>query len=238
MEEPLISPSGESSSMQKQKQVEEWEDEVEKEKLQEEAHLQLLQVSERKKSIAQLKAKFTCAAARGGVRVKKRSGPHRGEDFTLLQALVKAEFWLIFVTLLLGAGSGLTVIDNLGQMSQSLGFDDAKDSVSMISIWNFLGRVAGGYFSENIVRDHAYPRPIATAVAQLLLAIGHFLFATAWPGTMYIGTLLVGLGYGAHWAVIPATVSELFTLKFFGAIYNFNHSQPSWLYDLLWCYYK
>lgn len=71
------------------------------------------------------------------------------------------------------------------------------------------------------LRDHAYPRPIATAVAQLLLAIGHFLFATAWPGTMYIGTLLVGLGYGAHWAVIPATASELFGLKNFGSIYNF-----------------
>lgn len=162
MEEPLISPtytppSGESSSMHKQKPVEESEDEVlmseaEEEKLQEEAHLQLLQASERKKRIAQLNAKFAYAAARGGVRVKKRPGPHRGEDFTLLQALVKADFWLIFVTLLLGAGSGLTVIDNLGQMSQSLGFDDTKVFVSMISIWNFLGRVAGGYFSEIIVR--------------------------------------------------------------------------------------
>jgi Nodulin-like len=161
MEEPLTSPtrassSGESSSMQKQKQVEESEDvllsEVEEEKLQEEANLQLLQPSERKRRIAQLKAKFTYAAARGGVRVKKKWGPHRGEDFTLVQALVKADFWLIFVTLLLGAGSGLTVIDNLGQMSQSLGFDDARVFVSMISIWNFLGRVAGGYFSEIIVR--------------------------------------------------------------------------------------
>ncbi|KAJ4762260.1 Major facilitator superfamily protein [Rhynchospora pubera] len=230
LEEPLTSPTssptrGESSSTQKQKQVEESEDEVllseiEEEKAQEEARLQLLQPSERKKRIAQLKAKFTYAAAKGGVRVKKR-GPHRGEDFTLVQAVVKADFWLIFVTLLLGAGSGLTVIDNLGQMSQSLGFDDAKVFVSMISIWNFLGRVAGGYFSEIIVRDYAYPRPIATAVAQLLLAVGHFLFATAWPGTMYIGTLLVGLGYGAHWAVIPATASELFGLKNFGSIYNF-----------------
>lgn len=161
LEEPLTSPtgssSGESSSMQKQKQVEESEDEVllseiEEEKVQEEAHLRLLQPSERKKRIAQLKAKFTYAAARGGVRVKKKWGPRRGEDFTLVQAVVKADFWLIFVTLLLGAGSGLTVIDNLGQMSQSLGFDDARVFVSMISIWNFLGRVAGGYFSEIIVR--------------------------------------------------------------------------------------
>ena len=53
------------------------------------------------------------------------------------------------------------------------------------------------------------------------MAIGHFLFAMGWPGSMYVGTLLVGLGYGAHWAIIPATASELFGLKKFAALYNF-----------------
>jgi MFS family permease len=38
---------------------------------------------------------------------------------------------------------------------------------------------------------------------------------------MYIGTLLIGLGYGAHWAIVPAAASELFGLKKFGALYNF-----------------
>jgi MFS family permease len=53
------------------------------------------------------------------------------------------------------------------------------------------------------------------------MVIGHFFFAMAWPGTMYIGTLLIGLGYGAHWAIVPAAVSELFGLKYFGTLYNF-----------------
>lgn len=44
------------------------------------------------------------------------------------------------------------MIDNLGQMSQSLGYDNTHVFVSMISIWNFLGRVGGGFFSEIIVR--------------------------------------------------------------------------------------
>lgn len=70
-------------------------------------------------------------------------------------------------------------------------------------------------------RDYAYPRPIALATAQVVMAIGHFFFAMAWPGTMYIGTLLIGLGYGAHWAIVPAAVSELFGLKYFGTLYNF-----------------
>lgn len=112
----------------------------------------LLPASERHKRIAQLQTKLLQAAAEGAVRVKRRRGPHRGENFTLMQALIKADFWLIFVSLLLGSGSGLTVIDNLGQISQSLRYDNQHIFVSMISIWNFLGRVGGGYFSEIVVR--------------------------------------------------------------------------------------
>ncbi|THU43966.1 hypothetical protein C4D60_Mb02t02420 [Musa balbisiana] len=176
---------------------------------------------ERQKRIAQLQTRLFQAAAEGAVRVRRKRGPRRGEDFTLLQALIKADFWLLFFSLLLGSGSGLTVIDNLGQMSQSLGYEDTHIFVSMISIWNFLGRIGGGYVSEIIVRNRAYPRPVALAVAQVLMALGHFCFAMAWPRAMYIGTLLIGLGYGAHWSIVPAAASELFGLKNFGALYNF-----------------
>ncbi|CAD5178455.1 protein NUCLEAR FUSION DEFECTIVE 4 [Musa acuminata AAA Group] len=213
----LPEPSnGESSKSAEQNEVifSEVEDEKPKD-------VDLLPASERQKRIAHLQAKLFQAAADGAVRVKKKRGPHRGEDFTLMQALIKADFWLMFVSLLLGSGSGLTVIDNLGQMSESLGYDEAHIFVSMISIWNFLGRVGGGYLSEVIVRDHAYPRHVALACFQIVMAIGHLFFAMAWPGTMYIGTLLIGLGYGAHWAIVPAAASELFGLKNFGALYNF-----------------
>lgn len=70
-------------------------------------------------------------------------------------------------------------------------------------------------------RDYAYPRHVAMAVAQLIMAFGHFFIAMGWPGAMHISTLLIGLGYGAHWAIVPAAASELFGLKKFGAIYNF-----------------
>ncbi|KAE8707655.1 ZNF511 protein [Hibiscus syriacus] len=88
------------------------------------------------------------------------------------------------------------VIDNLGQMSQSLGYDNTHIFVSMISIWNFLGRVGGGYFSEIIVRYFANSRPISMDVAQLVMAVGHVFF-------------------------VPAVASELFGLKKFDALYNF-----------------
>lgn len=219
-EEPLLQPETQKQDPGKSEHdvneviFSEVEDEKPKE-------VDLLPALERQRRIAQLQAKLFHAAAEGAVRVKRRRGPHRGEDFTLMQALIKADFWLIFFSLLLGSGSGLTVIDNLGQMSQSLGYDNTHIFVSMISIWNFLGRIGGGYLSEVIVRDHAYPRPVAMAVAQVIMAIGHLFFAMGWPGAMHVGTLLIGLGYGAHWAIVPATASELFGLKKFGALYNF-----------------
>lgn len=70
-------------------------------------------------------------------------------------------------------------------------------------------------------RDYAYPRVVALAVFQVVMTIGHILFAMGWPGAMYIGTLIIGLGYGAHWAIAPAAASELFGLRNFGALYNF-----------------
>ena len=59
------------------------------------------------------------------------------------------------------------------------------------------------------------------AVVQVIMAIGLFYYTMGWPGEIYVVTLLIGLGYGAHWAIVPAAASELFGLKSFGALYNF-----------------
>ncbi|KAM6594675.1 hypothetical protein CsatA_002378 [Cannabis sativa] len=185
------------------------------------SELDALPAFERRKRLAHLQAKLLQAAADGAVRVKRGKRPRRGENFTLTQALVKADFLLIFASLILASGSGISIIDNIGQISQSLGYTNSSIFVSMISIWNFLGRVGGGYLSEIITRDFAYPRPLAMAILQVIMAFGFFYYAMGWPGQIYVVTVLIGLGYGSHWAILPAAVSELFGLKSFGALYNF-----------------
>ncbi|XVF49602.1 hypothetical protein PTKIN_Ptkin04bG0026300 [Pterospermum kingtungense] len=176
---------------------------------------------ERRKRMQHLQAKLFQAAAEGAVQVKRKRGPRRGEDFTLFQALMKADFWLMFLSLVLGAGSGLTVIDNLGQICQSLGYNNTSIIVSMVSIFNFLGRVGGGYFSETIIRKYAFPRPVAMAVVQVLMSFGLLYYALGWPGEIYVTTMLTALGYGAQWAIAPASASELFGLKSFGNLCSF-----------------
>uniref|UniRef100_A0A803N5D0 Nodulin-like domain-containing protein n=1 Tax=Chenopodium quinoa TaxID=63459 RepID=A0A803N5D0_CHEQI len=151
----------------------------------------------------------------------KRRDPQLGENFTLLQALGKTELWLTFVSLILGSGSGITIIDNMGQISDSLGYSSPRIFVSIISVCNFLGRVGGGYFSEIVVRKYAYPRLLALAIVQSILAIGLLYYALGWPASIYTLTVLTSFGYGAHWGIAPAAVSEMFGLKCFGSLYNF-----------------
>ena len=111
-----------------------------------------LPASERHKRMSQLQAKLFQADTDGVVRVKPRKRPPGGENFTLTQALIKADFLLMFACHILAAGSGLTIFNNIGQMTQSLGYTDSSVFVAMLSIWNFLGRVGGGYFSEILTR--------------------------------------------------------------------------------------
>jgi len=153
---------------------------------------------------------------------EKKRAPCIGEDFTLLQALGQADFWLIFMSLVLGVGSGITIIDNLGQICYSLGYSNTKIFVSLISISNFLGRVAGGYFSELIIRKLSLPRTLAMSVVQAIMSLGLIYYAIDWPGKIYVVTIVIGMGYGAHWAIAPASVSDIFGLKSFGSLYNFQ----------------
>ncbi|XP_041998493.1 uncharacterized protein LOC121748296 [Salvia splendens] len=85
-------------------------------------------------------------------------------------------------------------------------------------------------------REYAYPRPVALAVAQVIMAIGQFFFAMGWPGTMYLGTLLVGLGYGSHWAIVPAgccCLRVIWVEKVWGFIQFPYSSKPCRLFGIL-----
>lgn len=88
----------------------------------------------------------------GAVKLPKRRKPRRGEDFNLRQALVKADFWLLFLTFFCGVGTGVTASNNLGQIGEAQGYHNVNIFVTLISIANFLGRLGGGALSEHYIR--------------------------------------------------------------------------------------
>ncbi|XP_028765733.1 protein NUCLEAR FUSION DEFECTIVE 4-like [Neltuma alba] len=52
------------------------------------------------------------------------------------------------------------------------------------------------------------------------MGVGYILMATAVPGSLYVGSMVVGICYGVRLAVTVPTASELFGLKYYGLMYN------------------
>jgi hypothetical protein len=90
--------------------------------------------------------------AEGEGAVKKRR-PKRGEDFKFSEAVIKADFWLLFLVYFVGVGSGVTVLNNLAQIGIAQGVHDTKLLLSLFSFFNFVGRLGGGVVSEHFVRS-------------------------------------------------------------------------------------
>ncbi|KAG6530264.1 hypothetical protein ZIOFF_012487 [Zingiber officinale] len=190
----------------------------------------------------------------GGTR---RRRPEIGEDHTIVEVVKTVDFWVLFLSFLCGVGTGLAVMNNMGQMGTAMGYTDVSIFVSMLSIWGFFGRIASGTVSEYFIKvgvaglanrlgassldfvlaygrtldncnkclngwhgKHGTPRPIWNAVSQLLMAAGYVVMAIGMPGSLFIGSVVVGLCYGVRLAISVPTASELFGLKYYGLIYN------------------
>ncbi|KAJ0010101.1 hypothetical protein Pint_34267 [Pistacia integerrima] len=152
------------------------------------------------------------------VEIKRR--PNLGEEHTISEALKTVDFWILFVSFLCGVGTGLAVMNNMGQIGLALGYADVSIFVSLTSIWGFFGRIISGSVSEYFIKKAGTPRPLWNAASQIIMAVGYILMALAVPGSLYIGSIVVGICYGVRLAITVPTASELFGLKYYGLIYN------------------
>ncbi|KAF2310538.1 hypothetical protein GH714_013905 [Hevea brasiliensis] len=159
--------------------------------------------------------------AEGEGAVKKKRRPKRGEDFKFSEAVIKADFWLLFFVYFVGVGSGVTVLNNLAQIGIAQGVHDTTILLSLFSFCNFVGRLGGGTVSEHFVRSKTIPRTIWMTCTQIIMIVTYLLFASAIDGTLYSATALLGICFGVQFSIMIPTVSELFGLKHFGIFYNF-----------------
>ncbi|OMO73694.1 Nodulin-like protein [Corchorus olitorius] len=150
--------------------------------------------------------------------------PNRGEDYTILQALFSIDMLILFIATACSAGGTLTAIDNLGQMGDSLGYPKRSIStfVSLVSIWNYLGRVVSGFYSEYLLTKYKTPRPLVLTFIILFSCVGHALIAFAVPNSLYFASVVIGFCFGAQWPLIYAIISEIFGLKYYSTLYNFG----------------
>ncbi|KAK9265790.1 hypothetical protein L1049_003530 [Liquidambar formosana] len=163
------------------------------------------------------------------------SPPARGDDYTILQALFSIDMLILFLSGICGVGGTLTAIDNLGQIGSSLGYPKRSIStfVSLVSIWNYLGRVVAGFVSEIFLTKYKFPRPLMLTLTLFLSCLGHLLIAFGVPNGLYVASIVIGFCFGAQWPLIFAIISELFGLKYYSTLYNFGSvASPVGLYLL------
>ncbi|KAL0418248.1 UNVERIFIED_CONTAM: hypothetical protein Sradi_1238300 [Sesamum radiatum] len=148
--------------------------------------------------------------------------PERGEDYTILQALLSTDMLILFLATLCGLGSSLTAVDNLGQIGESLGYPTKtiKSFVSLLSIWNYFGRVFSGFVSETLLTKYKFPRPLMMTIVLLLSCIGLLLIAFPFQGSVYVASVIIGFSFGAQLPLLFAIISELFGLKYYSTLFN------------------
>ncbi|CAN4118895.1 unnamed protein product [Withania somnifera] len=150
--------------------------------------------------------------------------PERGEDYTILQAVLSIDMLILFIATIFGAGGLLTAMDNLGQIGKALGYPETSITtfVSLVSIWGYLGRVGSGFASEILLEKYKFPRPLMLTLVLLLSCAGHVLVAFGVQNSLYVASVLMGLCFGALWPLIFAIISEIFGLKHYSTLLNFG----------------
>ena len=136
------------------------------------------------------------------------------------------DFWLVFVALMLSLGSGLTVINNLSQMTAafpSLREHSAATSTSLLKLLacaNTLGRLASGVVSDRLAPrvdrvTFAVHLVAAMAAGQAILFVVPEMFPLA---GLVFGVAIAGAAFGALFWAMPTLTVELFGARHFGAI--------------------
>ncbi|GJV38653.1 nuclear fusion defective 4-like protein [Tanacetum coccineum] len=141
-------------------------------------------------------------------------------EMNLVQAMGTINFWLLFLAMLCALGSGLATSNNITQIGESLNYSTAEINtmVSLYSIWNFLGRFGGGFVSDFFLHKYGLGRPLFISLTQAAMVVGHLIIGSG--GSLYVGSVIVGVCYGSQWSLMPTITSEIFGVKHMGTIFN------------------
>ncbi|KAF7113380.1 hypothetical protein RHSIM_RhsimUnG0132500 [Rhododendron simsii] len=145
-----------------------------------------------------------------------------GKNTNLLQAIRTMNFWLLFIAMLCGMGTGLAMINNISQIGESLNYTTVEINtlVSLWSIWNFLGRFGAGYISDIFLHTRGWGRPLFMVLTLATMTAGHVIIASGFSGNLYVGSILVGICYGSQWSLMPVITSDIYGVLHMGTIFN------------------
>lgn len=139
-----------------------------------------------------------------------------GEDKPTLSLFKTWHYYLFYMSLFCGCGSGVVFTNNLGQVGQSLGSNKADLFASLFSLGNFSGRLASGNISECFLRRKGVPRPVWMGLAKVPMIASFLWLSTGATASVYGGSLVLGFCHGSLVTLSVPIVSEFYGLKHFG----------------------
>eukprot|EP00798_Chlamydomonas_sp_ICE-L_P013433 gene13433-19288_t len=155
-------------------------------------------------------------------------------EMGLLKAVQTAQFWLLFFCFAVGVGTGLMYMNNLAAYVIALGGHEG-DQVVFVALFSAytslatgLSRLLLGYVSEYFLHARGTPRTTFFTIVSAIMLVLSFggMWATS-PQDLFSITLIAGVGFGGHWSVIPAIVSDIFGLNSFASNYTFIQFAPA-----------
>ncbi|MCL2895620.1 L-lactate MFS transporter [Brenneria tiliae] len=140
----------------------------------------------------------------------------RAADFSLGEMLAVKESYLLFIIFFTACMSGLYligIVKDIGVQMAGMDMATAGNAVSVIAIFNTVGRIVLGAISDNMSRL----RVISFTLLVTAIAVSVMTFLPLNPLLFFICVSAVAFCFGGNITVFPAIVGDFFGLK--------NHSK-------------
>jgi OFA family oxalate/formate antiporter-like MFS transporter len=139
-----------------------------------------------------------------------------GKDLDWRGLIRNGDFYKLWLMLAFASAAGLMLIGHLAGIAKlQAGWEGGYLLVALLAIFNTLGRLWGGSFSDKIGRINLMRLVFFLQAANLAL-FGRLNSVAA----LACGVILAGWCYGATFAVFPPTIADNFGMKNFGANYG------------------
>lgn len=147
-------------------------------------------------------------------------------NFTAMEILSMPQFYLIFITFMVSAGSGLMTIGLMKLYPMEALTAAGMETVAakavagtamavFFSLANGLGRIAWGMLSDKIGRKISV---IIMAASQGVLVLAFPIMAGN-EYMLYLGATLIGFNFGGNFALFPTITADVFGAKNVGQNY-------------------
>jgi OFA family oxalate/formate antiporter-like MFS transporter len=140
-------------------------------------------------------------------------------DFSAGEMLSTGQFYLIWIMYFIGCASGLMIIGQTSPIGQELAKytkETAALGVSLLAIFNAIGRIVWGKISDSFGRM----KSLFLIFLICGLAILSYNIISGFQGWFWAGISLVGLCFGGYLALFPAVTADFFGTKNVGINYG------------------